>query len=569
MKAISTQALAVIAAIGVVISISYLPVASTFSFQLSRLLYDDDTESQYYVKPVFPRRDLKEEFGEVKYECLIESALSLDGGICLNGDLGKISDTNKAPSATPVLVDQFSKRSKGKEYGVDVTFPIHNHSSQDGQYKEAYTEFIEGCKELYDSDPNVCTQSEIDRFDMNKNQPPVMQNYTTIGFQKTKAPSDLMILLNTFFRENINAIHDPQNIEKWHPGDTHINHWKASTKMIHVENPNQKGGGMVLKNKIWDAARDMLQTWIQAENPAKINLQPASLYGIRVYGKGAVLAPHVDRLPLVTSAIINVAQDLDGEEPWPLEVYGHDGVAYNVTLEPGDMLLYESHSVIHGRPFPFQGSYYANVFIHFEPENHCLRHVERMQGNHLPQDAEEMYRRAQRKQKTLASESLKMELQKTTTDKQSIREPHENAYVFSATELPFFIQPDTRLSKRWKQEVKYERNLFELRVAPPPNLANNLASRGELAALKILAEEDPEVLFQSDANGWKPLHEAARSGNVKIIKFLIEQGVPLNARTNSGRGANALWWVEEHHGVDHEAAEILRKAGAIRLAPKL
>jgi hypothetical protein len=53
-----------------------------------------------------------------------------------------------------------------------------------------------------------------------------------------------------------------------------------------------------------------------------------------------------DRLPLVSSAIINVAQDVD--EPWPLEVIGHDGKAYNVTMEPGDLVLYESHSVIHG-----------------------------------------------------------------------------------------------------------------------------------------------------------------------------------------------------------------------------
>jgi prolyl 4-hydroxylase len=41
-------------------------------------------------------------------------------------------------------------------------------------------------------------------------------------------------------------------------------------------------------------------------------------------------------MPLVSSAIINVAQDL--EEPWPLEVFGHDGVAHNVTMEPGDMV---------------------------------------------------------------------------------------------------------------------------------------------------------------------------------------------------------------------------------------
>ena len=88
-----------------------------------------------------------------------------------------------------------------------------------------------------------------------------------------------------------------------------------------------------------------------------MELSPTSLYGVRVYTEDAVLAPHVDRMPLVISAIINVAQDVD--EPWPLEVYGHDGKAYNVTMEPGDMIFYESHSVVHGRPFPLKGRYYA------------------------------------------------------------------------------------------------------------------------------------------------------------------------------------------------------------------
>lgn len=58
------------------------------------------------------------------------------------------------------------------------------------------------------------------------------------------------------------------------------------------------------------------------------------------------LSLDTDRLPLVSSAIINVAQDVD--EPWPLEVIGHDGKAYNVTMLPGDLVLYESHSIIHG-----------------------------------------------------------------------------------------------------------------------------------------------------------------------------------------------------------------------------
>jgi hypothetical protein len=56
-----------------------------------------------------------------------------------------------------------------------------------------------------------------------------------------------------------------------------------------------------------------------------------------------------------------VQQDVD--DPWPLEVIGHDGKAENVTMMPGDMVMYESHSVLHGRPFPLKGRFMANIFI--------------------------------------------------------------------------------------------------------------------------------------------------------------------------------------------------------------
>ena len=49
------------------------------------------------------------------------------------------------------------------------------------------------------------------------------------------------------------------------------------------------------------------------------------------------------------------------------EFIGHDGKAENVTMKPGDVILYESHSVLHGRPFPLKGKYFANIFAHFEP----------------------------------------------------------------------------------------------------------------------------------------------------------------------------------------------------------
>jgi prolyl 4-hydroxylase len=118
-------------------------------------------------------------------------------------------------------------------------------------------------------------------------------------------------------------------------------------------------GGSELKQQLWNAARDTISEWTGQQ------LAECSLYGIRIYKEGSVLAPHVDRLPLVSSAIINVDQDVD--EPWPIEVIGHDGVAVNITMEPGDLVLYESHSILHGRPYPLKGRFYANVFVHFEP----------------------------------------------------------------------------------------------------------------------------------------------------------------------------------------------------------
>ena len=64
-----------------------------------------------------------------------------------------------------------------------------------------------------------------------------------------------------------------------------------------------EGGGYILKQHIWNAARDTISEWTGQQ------LAECSLYGIRKYVSGAVLATHVDRLPLVSSAIINVDQD--------------------------------------------------------------------------------------------------------------------------------------------------------------------------------------------------------------------------------------------------------------------
>ena len=58
---------------------------------------------------------------------------------------------------------------------------------------------------------------------------------------------------------------------------------------------------------------------------------------------------HVDTLEThVVSAIINVDQKV--VEDWPLIILDHEGHEQKVVMQAGDMVLYESAKLLHGRP---------------------------------------------------------------------------------------------------------------------------------------------------------------------------------------------------------------------------
>jgi ankyrin repeat protein len=54
---------------------------------------------------------------------------------------------------------------------------------------------------------------------------------------------------------------------------------------------------------------------------------------------------------------------------------------------------------------------------------------------------------------------------------------------------------------------------------------------GDLRTLELIAQVRPEGLFEKDGNGWAPVHEAVRYGNLDVLKFLIEHGVSANEKT--------------------------------------
>eukprot|EP01038_Epipyxis_sp_PR26KG_P009290 gene9290-12517_t len=433
------------------------------------------------------------------------------------------------------------------EYGVDVTYPIHHQFSNDAtsHYAKLYKDTMQGCVDKYSA--RECESVEQARIGMNLDQPKRQHNYTELGFKQMQLPSHIFKPLLDFYENN----KDKKKEEKWSRGYTYVNHWVNPSYMINLEDSSLRGG-LQLKQFLWDNVKPIIEEWVGKK------VEPTSLYGIRVYSDQAILATHVDRLPLVSSCIINVAQDL--REPWPVEVYSHAGKAYNFTMKPGDMVLYESHTVLHGRPFPLQGNSYANLFVHYQPIDHDLNnkydreHPDEIsqktrpiilpkpqdriggheQDNH---DQEELNRlMALHKDKTI--EELPKEVI-GSNQKPSKAEVNDNKPIFPQT----------------KKEKKQNDPIAELvRVA---------ASLGDLEELEKLLDgtkDTAAILKERDENGWQAIHEAVRSGDLETVQYLIDMGADISSTIEGGGGL--LWLAKEFFPVSHPVVQFLIEIGA-------
>ena len=105
-----------------------------------------------------------------------------------------------------------------------------------------------------------------------------------------------------------------------------------------------------VQEQVFKELRQGAEAWIGH----RIELVGTALYGIRRYTRGARLQPHLDHLKShVISAILNIAQDVDS--PWPLQILDHSGRPHEVLLQPGEMVWYESASLVHARSRALNG----------------------------------------------------------------------------------------------------------------------------------------------------------------------------------------------------------------------
>ena len=124
-----------------------------------------------------------------------------------------------------------------------------------------------------------------------------------------------------------------------------------------------------LQHDVHSALQPMVEAW------AGRGLVPTFVYGIRRYLRGATLKMHRDRTRThVYGVSMNIDQRL--ESAWPLIIEDR-GRMNDIELQPGEMVLFESLRLLHGRPQPLRGDFYAGVFAHFRPASFPASAIER------------------------------------------------------------------------------------------------------------------------------------------------------------------------------------------------
>lgn len=184
------------------------------------------------------------------------------------------------------------------------------------------------------------------RLGLNYVQPQCVHAVTTSGFKLLKMPVDTFSWLRNWYDKM------RETAEYEGPGGPCMNQHVAPAEVAHLPSD--------MKDRLAEELKPILRDWYGGD------LFMTSIYGVRKYTNGSVLRMHVDTVSThVVSAIINVDQEV--EEDWKLVILDHEDHEHSVSMEPGDMLLYESAKLLHGRPEPFKGAHYDNIFVHYKP----------------------------------------------------------------------------------------------------------------------------------------------------------------------------------------------------------
>mmetsp|Transcript_30921 Transcript_30921/g.74675 ORF Transcript_30921/g.74675 Transcript_30921/m.74675 type:complete len:427 (-) Transcript_30921:118-1398(-) len=216
---------------------------------------------------------------------------------------------------------------------------------------EQYTPETPGWRQLMDHRLRQVMeiQNRSDRFEglaQTLSASVVQPNFTEWGFGLTKAPESLM-------KDLRQAIHE--GVKKGPRLETHINAITEPRPWF-IDRPD-------LTRRVLKEMQTYPEKWVG------FPLTAETAYGFRLYRNTSRLHVHVDKSHTHVISFILHIDSSDDAEPWPILIEDYQGTTHEVILKSGDLLFYESSKCFHGRPRPFNGSWYSSVFVHYYPAN--------------------------------------------------------------------------------------------------------------------------------------------------------------------------------------------------------
>ena len=165
-------------------------------------------------------------------------------------------------------------------YGFDVSYPVQHFfdKARNTIASDRYFQAIRACYRKFSM--QECDSSEKSRLRMNLEQPKNQYNYTSAGFKKMQTPEAAWEPLIQFYMQNKNLVQP----EKWPRANTYLNSWSAPTQLIPIQDTGLRGGVSLKKKALWEVIQPLMEEWTGQQ------LRPVSLYGVRVYQEGAILA---------------------------------------------------------------------------------------------------------------------------------------------------------------------------------------------------------------------------------------------------------------------------------------
>jgi prolyl 4-hydroxylase len=167
-------------------------------------------------------------------------------------------------------------------------------------------------------------------------------------------------------------------------------------------------------------------------------------------------------------------------------------------MKPGDMVLYESHSVLHGRPFPMNGSHYANVFVHYEPLDH-----------------------AENNAKVAAKKNANMPINFMDADKDYMKNKMKrklnHAHTGEEDHLDHSIggherhNHDYETIRRHMDQIDKESDAVNNPHQSPSFRLRKAAQKGDINAIEDLLSENPvkQLVNTMDEHQWQVSHQGA------------------------------------------------------------